>query len=145
MKKILILTIFLTLSCGDKYRSSWDYQAGFCEKVPECLADRQHRNHNPSIYVWITSTQIFFESEFFIPEYDAVLWVGDTKCTRNLVAIYEKDIIPYGVKCDRDKDIHHSHYGFVRVVIGNKDTYQCLLRPELSTEDISIYKCQKEG
>lgn len=144
MKKLMILTIFLIAGCSDEYRSSWNYQAGFCKKVPECLADRQHREHNPSIYVWITDDQIFLESEFHIEEYDAVLWIDDTKCARNLVAIYDRDIIPYGLKCGRSKDTHHSHHGHVRVLIEDKHTYPCYYQPELSTEDISIYRCRME-
>ena len=144
MKKLLLITIFLMVSCGEKYRSSWDYQAGFCRKVPECLVDRKERDFNPAIHVWISDTEVFIESEFYISEYEATLWIDDEKCRRNLTAIYERDIIPYNVECRRNKDVHHSHHGHVRVIIGEQHTHPCHYKPTLSTEDISIYRCKME-
>ena len=142
MRKLLLITMFLLVGCGDEHRSKWDYQAGFCRKVPECLVDRQERNYNPSIYVWISDDQVFMESEFYIPEYAAVLSIGGKRCVKNLTPIFAREIIPYGIKCKRDKDIHHSHIGQIYVSVEGHDTYDCHHQPQLSTEEISIYRCR---
>lgn len=147
VRKLLFISTLLLASCAPEARSSWDYQAGFCKKHPECrLKDRLKRSplYNPSIYIWITNDTVFMESEFYIPEYQAVLYIYGESCYSNQIAIYEDDIVPYDLKCKLKKKKHHSSINHIYVSVEGHDTYDCHFKPQLSTQDISIYRCQME-
>ena len=147
MKFLPIIIALFFGSCGVIPSSEWDYQAGFCRKHPECQLEKRQKQsplYNPSIYVWVSDDYVMMESEVYLPERTATLYIGDQKCRSNYSIILETDIIPHSIQCERNKDIHHSHIGSMYVSVEGHDTYDCHYQPHQSVKDISVYRCQME-